>query len=294
MYLITRWFGTFLCDKNMVKKSILFPKDKKELAKRLKKIDKNEILTEEKKITKNVKVKVNEKRLQSIGDYDPDDAFFKEIDIKPEDFCFPQSLLHEASMILTEEKTGDKLKSEDLQVIQMVNALDELIQTSNLLSERMESWSMIPTPSKKIKPFENVFSDVKKEIKRLEKQIDEDMNKIAPNVTALVGSLIGARLISLAGGLNRLAVMPSSTIQLLGAEKALFRFKKEGGRPPKHGVLFQHQLINKAPKENRGKIARILASKVATAAKADFFTKRNISSTLKKELDERIAEIRNK
>ena len=294
MYLITKWFGTFLCDKSGIKNKIFFPKDKKEVAKRLKKIDKDEILFEEKKLIKDVNVKVNEKRLQIIGDYDPDDTFFKEIDIKPEDFGFSQSLLHDASMILTEEKTEDKLKSEDLQIVQMVNALDELIQTSNLLSERMDSWSLVPTPSKKIKPFENVFSDVNKEIKRLEKQIDEDMDNIAPNVSAMVGSLIGARLISLAGGLNRLSVMPSSTIQLLGAEKALFRFKKEGGRPPKHGVLFQHQLINKAPREDRGKIARILAAKVATAAKADFFTKRDISNVLKKELNKRLTEIKNK
>ncbi len=294
MYLITKWFGTFLCDDSGIKNKILFPEDKKEIAKRLKKIDKNEILAEEKKITKDVSVKVSEKRLQSIGDYDPDDSFFKEINIKPEDFGFSQPLLHDASMLLSEGKAEDKLKSEDLQVVQMVNALDELIQTSNLLSERMDSWSLVPTPSKKIKPFENVFSDVNKEIKRLEKQIDEDMTKIAPNVSNMVGSLIGARLISLAGGLNRLAVMPSSTIQLLGAEKALFRFKKEGGRPPKHGVLFQNQLINKAPRENRGKIARILAAKVAIAAKADFFTKRDISNDLKKDLDKRLAEIKNK
>jgi len=294
MYLITKWFGTFLCDDSGIKNKILFKKNKKEIAEKLKKIDKNEILAEEKKITKDANVKVNEKRLQTIGDYDPNDIFFKEIDIKPEDFGFSQSLLHDVSILLTEEKTEDKLKSEDLQIVQMVNALDDLIQTSNLLSERMDSWSLVPTPSKKIKPFENVFSGINKEIKRLENQIDDDMDKVAPNVSAMVGSLIGARLISLAGGLNRLAVMPSSTIQLLGAEKALFRFKKEGGRPPKHGVLFQHQLINKSPRENRGKIARILAAKVATAAKADFFTKRDISSILKKELDERIAEIKNK
>jgi len=67
--------------------------------------------------------------------------------------------------------------------------------------------------------------------------------------------------------MERLATMPASTVQLLGAEKALFRFKKEGGKPPKHGVIFQHPLINKASRKNRGKIARILAAKIAIAAK---------------------------
>ncbi|MEF8848595.1 MAG: C/D box methylation guide ribonucleoprotein complex aNOP56 subunit, partial [Candidatus Thermoplasmatota archaeon] len=103
---------------------------------------------------------------------------------------------------------------------------------------------------------------------------------------------IGARLISLAGSLEKLALMPSSTIQVLGAEKALFRFKKQGGRPPKHGVIFQHPLINKSKKSDRGKIARVLAGKISIAAKGDYFTHRDISSRLEKELNERVEEIR--
>jgi nucleolar protein 56 len=88
--------------------------------------------------------------------------------------------------------------------------------------------------------------------------------------------------------------MPASTIQILGAEKALFRFKKEGGKPPKHGVIFQYSLLNKSPRAERGKIARVLAAKIATAARADAFTKRDIADDLIKELTTRIKEIRNK
>jgi nucleolar protein 56 len=292
MYLITKWFGTFLCNKSVIKNKILFPKDEKEIAKRLKKIDKGEMLAEEKKLTKDIEVTVNEKRLQKLGDYNPKDSFFKEMEIKPEDYGFSQDLLHNASLLLTEEKTDDKLKSEDLQIVQMVNALDDLVQTSNLLSERLDSWSLIPTPSKKIQPFENLSSMVNKEAERLEKQIDEDMQKIAPNTSALIGPVIGARMIALAGGLERLAFMPASTIQILGAEKALFRFKKEGGRPPKHGVIFQHPSVNKAPPKDRGKIARAFAAKIAIAVKADVFTKRDISDTLKEDLEKRLKEIR--
>ena len=293
MYLITRWFGTFLCDKNHIKDKILFPKNPDEIAKRLLKIDKQEILMEEKKIMEGADVTVNEKRLQKIGTYDPVDLFFKKIRIEPEDFDFTQDLIHKASVILAEEKVEEKLKSEDLQVIQMVNALDDLIQTSNLLSERMDCWSVIPTPKEKIEPFENLFFTVNDEIKRLEGQIESDVQRIAPNISNIVGSLISARLMSLAGGMERLATMPASTIQLLGAEKALFRFKKEGGKPPKHGVIFQHPLINKASRAHRGKIARILAAKIAIAVKADVFTKRNISDDLKDDLDKRIRNIRN-
>lgn len=294
MYLITKWFGTFLCDKDGIKNKILFPKNVEEIAKRLLEIDKNNILAEEKKITKDVKVSVvNEKRLQKIGDYDPDDLFFKKIEIKPEDFSFTTDLLHKASITLAKDKVEEKLKSEDLQVIQMVNALDDLIQTSNLLSERLDCWSVIPTSSEKVQPLENVFSVVNAEMKKLEKQIESDMQKLAPNTSKIVGSLIGARLVSLASGMERLATMPASTIQILGAEKALFRFKKEGGKPPKHGVIFQHPLINKAPRTVRGKIARILATKIAIAVKADVFTKRDISDELKEDLEKRMKEIRN-
>jgi nucleolar protein 56 len=294
MYFITKWFGTFLCDKNGIKNKILFPKKVEEIAKRLLKINNDEILPEEKKITKDVKVLVvNEKRLQKMGDYDPDDLFFKKIEIKPEDFGFATDLLHKASVTLAKDKVEDKLKSEDLQVIQMVNALDDLIQTSNLLSERLDCWSVIPTSPEKIQPLENAFSVVNNEMRRLEKQIESDMQKVAPNTSKIVGYLIGARLVSLAGGMERLATMPASTIQILGAEKALFRFKKEGGKPPKHGVIFQHPLINKSPRKDRGKIARVLATKIAIAAKADVFTKKDISDNLKENLEKRIKEIRN-
>jgi nucleolar protein 56 len=92
--------------------------------------------------------------------------------------------------------------------------------------------------------------------------------------------------------MQRMAMLPASTIQILGAEKALFRFKKEGGKPPKHGVIFQHPLINRAPKIERGKISRLFATKIAIAIRADVFTKRDISKELLKSLDTRIKEIR--
>lgn len=293
MYLITKWFGTFLCDKNGIKDKILFPKDEKEISKRLLKIEKKEILSEEKKITKEADVIVNEKRLEKIGKYDPSDIFFKKIEIKPEDFDFSEKILHKASLLLAKQNVDEKLASEDLQVIQMVNALDELIQTSNLLSERLERWSVIPTSEEKIQPLQNAFNVVNTEIKTIEKQIEMDMKKIAPNTSKIAGPLISARLLSYAGGLEKFAMLPASTIQILGAEKALFRFKKEGGKPPKHGVIFQNPLINKAPHKVRGKIARVIATKIAIAAKADAFTKRDISEELKVSMEKKIKNIEN-
>jgi len=118
------------------------------------------------------------------------------------------------------------------------------------------------------------------------------MKEVAPNITALVGPLLGARLISLAGSLESLARLPASTIQVLGAEKALFRALRTGGKPPKHGVIFQYPDIHRSPRWQRGKIARALAAKLAIAAKVDAFTGRFIGDKLREELRRRIEEIK--
>jgi len=128
----------------------------------------------------------------------------------------------------------------------------------------------------------------------LEKYIDTAMEEAAPNIKAVVGALLGARLIALSGGLTNLAKMPASTIQVLGAEKALFRSLKTGARPPKHGIIFQHPLIHDAKKWQRGKIARALAGKLAIAARTDAFGGRYIGDELKADLEKRVEEIREK
>jgi len=291
-YLITKWFGTFLCDTTGIQKKILFPKYEKEIVQRLREIEKNNILEEEKKIVKNINVIVNEKRLQQLGIYDDGEPFFQIIMINPKDYGFSQELFHQASLSLAQQRVDEQLESEDLQLIQMVNALDDLVQTANLLSERLSCWLLLPTPRKKVKPFEKTLVTINNEIQRLQNQIEIDMKTIAPNTSKIIGPLIGARLIAIAGGMQRMAMLPASTIQLLGAEKALFRFKKEGGKPPKHGIIFQHPLINRAQKTERGKIARLLANKISVAIKADVFTKRDIANKLQQDIDIRLQEIR--
>lgn len=102
--------------------------------------------------------------------------------------------------------------------------------------------------------------------------IDEKMESVAPNLKLLVGSSLGAKLISHAGGLKRLASYPSSTVQIMGAEKALFRHLKSGDRPPKYGLIYQHPQVRGAKWWNRGKIARLLASRISLAVRKDVFT----------------------
>lgn len=128
----------------------------------------------------------------------------------------------------------------------------------------------------------------------LENYIDAAMEELAPNTKAITGSLLGARLIALAGGLTNLAKMPASTLQVLGAEKALFRSLKTGTRPPKHGIIFQHSLLHEAKRWQRGKIARALAGKLAIAVRTDVFGGRYIGEDLKADLEKRIEEIRQK
>jgi len=128
----------------------------------------------------------------------------------------------------------------------------------------------------------------------LEGYMDTLMEEVAPNVKTLVGSLLGARLIALAGGLSNLAKMPASTVQVLGAEKALFRSLKTGTRPPKHGIIFQHTLIHEAKRWQRGKIARAIAGKLAIAARSDAYSGKYIGDGLKAGLERRITEIQEK
>jgi nucleolar protein 56 len=128
----------------------------------------------------------------------------------------------------------------------------------------------------------------------LEKYLDSVMDEVAPNTRALVGTLLGARLIALAGGLTNLAKLPASTVQILGAEKALFRSLRTGTRPPKHGIIFQHPLIQEAKRWQRGKVARALSGKLTIAARIDAFRGKYLGDELKVDLEKRILEIKEK
>jgi nucleolar protein 56 len=128
----------------------------------------------------------------------------------------------------------------------------------------------------------------------LERYVDSVMEEIAPNISAITGPLLGARLIALAGGLKNLAKMPASTVQVLGAEKALFRALRTGTRPPKHGIIFQHSLIHEAKPWQRGKVARGLAGKISIAARVDAFGGKYKGDELKADLERRIEEIQEK
>ena len=106
---------------------------------------------------------------------------------------------------------------------------------------------------------------------RLMREVSTRADEIMPNVSALIGGLVAARLLSRAGGLSALAKMPGSTIQVLGSEQALFSHLRGGTPPPKHGIIFQHRRVHNAPREIRGRVARVLSAKLAIAARLDYF-----------------------
>jgi nucleolar protein 56 len=125
-----------------------------------------------------------------------------------------------------------------------------------------------------------------------EKYTDKIMEEVAPNMTSVLGAVLSAKLISMAGGLENIAKMPSSTLQVLGAEKALFRTLKTGARPPKHGIIFQYAPIHQSPKWLRGKIARAVAGKLAIAARMDAYGGGDKGQGLKEALEKKIVDLK--
>ena len=121
--------------------------------------------------------------------------------------------------------------------------------------------------------------------------LKEKMKKLAPNVAALIGETVAARLISHAGSLSNLAKYPASTIQILGAEKALFRALKTRGKTPKYGLLYHSSFIGKASQKNKGKVSRYLANKLAVCSRIDFFSADRFDDygvELKNQIEERL------
>ncbi|MEE9150877.1 MAG: ribosomal biogenesis protein [Thermoplasmata archaeon] len=318
MILFTTWFGTFLYEDEGVTKSTLFPKDANEIVTRLKAVAGGEILEEEKLLVEGLKrFLVLDERLTKLG------GELIEEEMPPlnhEDFGFSGEILHEAMMVLTKER-AEAVVSADESIVQAANALDDLIQSVNLLSERLHEWYGMHFPGQRrmmkgkefiglviqqgkedtqkgkedLKPLSELaktLQDMQERKKELEEYIKKEMESNAPNISYLVGPIIGSRLIAKAGGLQRLARLPSGTVQVLGAEKALFRHLKDGSNPPKHGLIFQHPWIHRAPYWQRGKIARAFASKIALAAKVDEHSDKIMGEQLKKDLLKRIEEIR--
>ncbi|KAI3885311.1 hypothetical protein MKW98_002703 [Papaver atlanticum] len=142
-----------------------------------------------------------------------------------------------------------------------------------------------------VKQFAQRVMDLAQYRKNLHEYLVNKMNDIAPNLASLIGEMVGARLISHAGSLTNLAKCPSSTLQILGAEKALFRALKTRGNTPKYGLIFHSSFIGRASAKNKGRMARYLANKCSIASRIDCFSETNTTvfgDKLREQVEERL------
>lgn len=243
-------------------------------------------------------------------------------------------LLHKVTLETVKIQVSKAL-TPDQRIIQAIEALDDLNETTNSLSERLFEWygSYFPesglsgetlacfiskygsreniepenplyakartsmgakleiSDETLIKGFAENVCNLYEQRRQLEAYIENSMDRIAPNLSTLAGPMLGARLISLSGSLEKLAAFPSSTVQVIGASKALFKHLRARAPSPKHGIIYSHPLINTAPWWLRGKIARALAAKITLATRIDFYSGRKDPS-LEKKLEIKIQQLK--
>jgi len=193
----------------------------------------------------------------------------------------PDKMIIQAVQALNEEETSINTEYERLremywryypEKIEMVDNVGQLINTMSK-EVKVPATSMGYFLNKDelamMKDYASVVEKHLEAIKVLEAFIKIETRKITPNTSKICSPLITAKLITLAGGFKNIALMPASTIQLLGAEKALFRHLRSKARPPKHGIILHHQKVQAA--KNKGKAARQLANKLMITLRQDYF-----------------------
>ena len=226
---------------------------------------------------------------------------------------------YKKNVIITKKAIKESVNEDNL-IIQAIANVNELDNVTNLLSKRLREWYSLYDPElvervhSHEKLIELILENEKKEKdsmgadlpkvdydeiillatqiqglyglrKKHETYLESVMKPYCPNILELAGTTVGAKLVELAKGLKRLALLPASTVQLLGAEKALFRHLKTGSRSPKYGVIYQHPLIQGAKRDERGKMARRLADKLSLCARLDFFKGEFKADEYRKELE---------
>lgn len=142
-----------------------------------------------------------------------------------------------------------------------------------------------------IQGFARTIKSIQESKKFTTDYVDGKMAEIAPNLRDLLGASLGAKIIAHTGGIKRLALLPSSTVQILGAEKALFRHLKTGERPPKHGLIYQHPDVRGSRWWIRGKVARLLAGRISLAVRKDFFSG-ELDSLVKEDFQEKLEKLK--
>ncbi|MGC8645828.1 MAG: hypothetical protein ACP5UO_06215 [Thermoplasmata archaeon] len=181
--------------------------------------------------------------------------------------------------------------TEDQLVEKIISMLDEAEVFENFLEQKVKETSLFmrysPSSSDSFfKKIQGMHQEVRRDVEDLEKLLDEYVSRNAPNLREVAGYKVAARLLRAFGGLRNLALSSSSKVQIIGAEKAFFRFKKGKGTPPKHGIIYEIPEIYRAPKSVEGRISRLYANTIVKAARADLAgVKRDYRETLEKSLN---------
>ncbi len=218
--------------------------------------------------------------------------------------------LNGATMAATKAAVEEREGADDRQLVHAVRAMDDCQRVRNELAERLAEWAGSvdedaqagleyarerledgPEPGREaIHSLAGRVVDLEAEADDLRELVDERTPVVAPNLAALAGPVLAARLISLAGGLEKLAKQPSGTVQVLGAEDALFAHLRGHAPSPKHGIIYTHDAVRGTRPEDRGSAARALAGKLTIAARIDHYSG-DLRPELEAELDERIETI---
>jgi nucleolar protein 56 len=220
--------------------------------------------------------------------------------------------LHEATIEAAETETAARERATDQQLVHAVRTLDDLAETVNEIAERAAEWAgshygesdgdleyvLAVADREPDSPIAAEIVGLAEQVRGLENRrqrisefVEEQAPAVAPNLSELAGPLLAARLIALVGGLAPLAKKPSGTIQVLGAEDALFAHLEGHAPSPKHGLIFTHEYVRGTRPEKRGSAARALAGKLAIAARIDHY-RGTLDPDLATDLDDRIATIR--
>lgn len=223
-------------------------------------------------------------------------------------------LLHAATIHAARRQVQERERADDQQLKQAIQAMDDCEARANELAERVVEWAGTlfedvgtgiegaravadrepsSPPEERVVALAERVAGLDDEATALRAFVEQSAPAVAPNLSALAGPVLAARLISLAGGLEDLAKFPSGTVQLLGAEDALFAHLRGQAPSPKHGVIYTHEYVHGTDREHRGSAARALAGKLSIAARIDHYSGER-RPELDVELEERIARIRSR
>ncbi|MFO7926553.1 NOP5/NOP56 family protein [Natronomonas sp.] len=216
--------------------------------------------------------------------------------------------LHEATTYATREAVNAAETADDKQLIHAVRAMDDCERVANELSERVAEWAgsrrddagtgvgyarQLAQDEHSADPLFSLarrVRDLADETDALRRHVQRTAPEVSPNLAALAGPVLAARLIALAGGLKQLARKPAGTVQVLGAEEALFAHLRGRAPSPKHGIIFTHEAVSGTHPQHRGSAARAIAGKLAIAARIDHYSG-DLRPDLEAELHDRIETI---